>query len=72
MRILRIVSNIVTIGEHIRRPLSEYSADELLARAAEYRRMAESAATQQVMDSLHRLAERFEAKAAERWRERTH
>jgi hypothetical protein len=52
------------------RPLSEQSDGELFARAAKYRRMAETASTQEVMDSLRRLADRFEAKAAERLQER--
>ena len=52
------------------RPLSEQSVDELLARAEKCRRMAETASTREVMDSLHRLADRFEAKAAERLQER--
>ena len=48
------------------RPLSEHSVDELLLRAAKYRRMAETASTHEVRDSLIRLADRFEAKATGR------
>ncbi len=63
---MRVVGYFVTPGKAMWRPLSEQSADELLARAAKYRSMAETASTQEVMDSLRRLADRFEAKAAER------
>ena len=42
------------------------SAEELLARAAEVRRMAETATTSDVSDALLRLAERYEAAAADR------
>ena len=46
--------------------LSERTPAELLARAAEYRRMAETASTADVRDALLRLAERLEAMAARR------
>jgi hypothetical protein len=65
-QLIEICEQFVTLGESMRRPLSEQSADELLARAAQYRRVAETAATQEVMDSLRRLADRFEAKPADR------
>jgi hypothetical protein len=39
---------------------------ELIARAVEYRRMADTATTAHVRDALVRLAIRFEATAAER------
>jgi hypothetical protein len=67
---LRIERDFVTRGKVMWRPLSEQSADELLARAAKYRSMAATASTQEVMDALRRLADRFEAKAAERLPER--
>ncbi len=47
-----------------RRP-SQQTAAELLARAAEYRRMAETATAPDVRDALIRLAERFESLAKE-------
>ena len=45
------------------RPLTEHSPAELRARAAEYRRIAQTARTAAVMDSLRKLAERFDALA---------
>ena len=51
------------------RPLSDHSVAELRARAAEYRRMAQTARTPNAMDSLRRLAERFDAMADQRERE---
>ena len=42
------------------------SVAELLARAAQYRRMAASATTNEVMQSLLRLAERYERLAREK------
>jgi hypothetical protein len=51
------------------RPLSEHSVAELRARAAEYRRMAQTARTATVGDSLIKLAERFDALANQRERE---
>ena len=48
------------------RSLSDYSVEELRERAAECRRMAEGARTAEVMGSLRRLAERFEALADQR------
>jgi hypothetical protein len=50
------------------RPLSERSSAELRARAAEYRRMAATARTETVMESLRQLAERFDALADQRER----
>ncbi len=47
------------------RPLSKLSVAELRARAAEYRRMAASATTVDVRDSLCRVADRFDARAEE-------
>jgi hypothetical protein len=44
--------------------LSELSPDDLLRRAAEYRRMATTARTADVQTSLLRLAETFERTAA--------
>jgi hypothetical protein len=46
--------------------LWKLSAIELRMRAAEYRRMAETASTAQVRRSLIRLAERLERLAAQR------
>ena len=43
--------------------LSELSAEDLLKRAAEYRRMATTARTADVQRSLQRLAEAFETLA---------
>ena len=50
------------------RPLADYPVPELRARAAEYRRMATSARTATVMESLKKLAVRFEALAERRAR----
>jgi hypothetical protein len=47
-------------------PISDRTAEELLARAAEVRRMAETATTFDVSEALLRLAERYEAAAVER------
>jgi hypothetical protein len=47
-------------------PISDRTAEELLARAAEVRRMAETATTFEVSEALLRLAERYEAAAADR------
>ncbi len=47
-------------------PLSQRSAVELRAQAAEYRRMAESAHTTGAFESLLRLADRFDALAERR------
>jgi hypothetical protein len=51
------------------RPLSERSQAEVRARAEEFRRMADTATTQTVRDSLRKLAERLESLAARRERE---
>jgi hypothetical protein len=51
------------------RPLSEQSAAEIRARAEEYRRMAESARTLPVRESLRKLAERLDAIADRREQE---
>jgi len=51
------------------RPLAEHSVDELRARAAEYRRMAGTATTAPIRDSLRKLAERFDTLADQRGRE---
>lgn len=48
------------------RPLSSYTVPELRARAAEYRRMADTARTAAVAESLRQLAERFDALAEQR------
>ena len=45
--------------------LSDLTRTELLARAAEYRRMAATASTPDTRDALLELAERFEEKAME-------
>jgi len=50
--------------DHI--PLSERAADELLARAAELRLMAETATTADVMQALLTLADRYVALAEKR------
>ena len=50
------------------RPISEQSVAELRARVLEYRRMAGTASTRQVADSLRRLADRFDAEADKRER----
>ena len=42
-------------------PLSQRSVAEIRAKAAEYRRMAASARTMQVVGGLLRLADRFDA-----------
>jgi hypothetical protein len=47
-------------------PISDRTAEELLARAAEVRRMAETATAFDVSEALLRLAERYEAAAAAR------
>ena len=52
------------------RPLSDYPVPELRARAVEYRRMAATARTATVMESLKKLAVRFDALADRRERER--
>lgn len=52
-----------TLGAATWRPLSERSAAELRAQAAEYRRMATTATTEQVMRSLRDLADRFDRTA---------
>jgi hypothetical protein len=49
-------------------PLSQRSVAELRAQAHEYRRMAESARTMVVFESLLRLADRFDALADRRER----
>ena len=51
------------------RPISEQSVAELRARALEYRRMAGTASTRLVADSLRRLADRFDAEADKRERD---
>jgi len=51
------------------RPLSERSLPEIRARAEEFRRMAETATTQTVRDSLRGLAERLDNLADRRERE---
>jgi len=51
------------------RPLSERSVAELRARAAEYRRLAETARTATVMDGLRKVAERIDAIADQRERD---
>lgn len=48
------------------RPLAQHSLAELRERAAEYRRMAETARTTDVMGSLRKLAERFDTLADRR------
>jgi hypothetical protein len=47
-------------------PISDRTPEELLARAAEVRRMAGTATTFDVSEALLRLAERYEAAAADR------
>ena len=42
-------------------PISDRTAQELWVRAAELRRMAETATTREVMEALLRLADRFES-----------
>jgi hypothetical protein len=53
------------------RPLSERSAVELRAQAAEYRRMAATATTERVMRSLYDLADRFDGMADQRGQNET-
>lgn len=48
------------------RPVARLSVAELRNRAAEYRRIAETARTAEVMDGIHRLAKRFDALADRR------
>jgi hypothetical protein len=48
------------------RPLSERSVADLRAEAAEYRRMAETASTQEVMIALRKLADRLDGMAEQR------
>jgi len=48
------------------RPLAQHSVAELRTRAADYRRMAETATTVQVADGLRALAKRFDALANQR------
>lgn len=71
---------VVAIGEKMPRAargftwrkLSDQSPAELRARATEYRRMADAARTQSVMDSLRRLADRFDRLAdLQEWEEET-
>jgi hypothetical protein len=50
------------------RPLAELSAADLRAKASDYRRMAATARTAEVMDDLLNLAERFEVLADRRER----
>lgn len=50
----------------LRPSLSELTAEQLRARAAEYRRMADTARVRGSLESLLRLAERFEQLARER------
>ena len=45
-------------------PISDRTAQELWVRAAELRRMAETATTREVMEALLRLADRFETAAS--------
>ncbi len=47
-------------------PVSQRSAAELRAQAAEFRRMAETARTMDATTSLLRLADRFDALAEQR------
>ena len=54
-----------------RRPLAEYSIAELRARAADYRRMSETATTAAIQNSLRRLADRFDALADQGERDRS-
>jgi hypothetical protein len=51
------------------RALAEHSVAELRARAAEYRRTAETARTGTVMDSSRKIAARFDALADQREQE---
>ena len=52
------------------RALGDRSVAEIRANAAEYRRMAETARTPAVRDSLRKLAERFDSLADQRERGR--
>ena len=45
------------------RPLSERSIPELRAQAAKYRGMADTATTEEIMNSLRRLAEQLDEMA---------
>jgi hypothetical protein len=45
-------------------PISDRTSEELWTRAAELRRMAETATTREVMEALLRLADRFESAAS--------
>ena len=45
-------------------PISDRTTDELWMKAAELRRMAETATTREVMEALLRLADRFESAAS--------
>ena len=51
------------------RPLAERSVAELRERAKRYRAMAATATTEQAMEGLEKLAERFDALADRRERE---
>jgi len=51
------------------KPLAERTIAELRAQAAEYRRMAETARTLQIAESLRALADRFEGLADTREQE---
>ncbi len=51
------------------RPLSQRSVVEIRARAEDFRRMAETARTQTVQDSLRKIAERLDDLADRRERE---
>jgi hypothetical protein len=48
------------------RPLSGRSIADIRAEAAQYRRMAETASTREVMTGLRRLADRLEGMADQR------
>jgi len=52
-----------------RRSLSDRSSAELHEQATKYRRMAQTARTMAVMESLYKLADRLDALAAQRERE---
>ena len=52
-----------------RKPLSELTPGELRARAAEMRRMAETATTERIRAALRRLADRFERLADDHGRD---
>ncbi len=52
------------------RPLGDRPVAEIRASAAEYRRMAETAKTAEVRDSLRKIAERFDSLADQRERNR--